>query len=227
MLDPFAVDANGCHQHQVLGDVDAIDLYHQEIEPGKIRLHKALHALARQRHKMSRCRGLRRPGSRWCRNIALRKPYRPTEFPRRDIDEHQIHRPLPEPVFPCVCPQRYPRRPSPRAWRGPQNSSASCSIIAESAWRPAVKQNRSKLADTSFQALPTAPPFIDGKAVSVVLRLFMALLSFVESSTPSLQAQGEQRRSFFFNIPRDNSRNTFGGLFSRMSNTTHLFMGEP
>jgi len=33
----------------------------------------------------------------------------------------------------------------------------------------------------------------------------MALLSFVESSTPSLQAQGEQRRSFFFNIPRDNS----------------------
>ena len=44
-----------------------------------------------------------------------------------------------------------------------------------------------------------------GKAVSVVLRLFMALLSFVESSTPSLQAQGEQRRSFFFNIPRDNS----------------------
>src|SRR6516162_6489624 len=110
-----------------------------------------------------------------------------------------------KPIFPCVCPQRYPRRPSPRAWRGPQNSSASCSIIAESAWRPAVKQNRSKLADTSSQALPTAPAFIGGKAVSVVLRLFMALLSFVESSTPSLQAQGEQRRSFFFNIPRDNS----------------------
>jgi hypothetical protein len=31
----------------------------------------------------------------------------------------------------------------------------------------------------------------------------MALLSFVESGTPSLQAQGEQRRSFFFNNPRD------------------------
>ena len=56
---------------------------------------------------MSRCRGLRRPGSRWCRNIALRKPYRPTEFPRRDIDEHQIHRPLPEPVLPhCLLPAR-------------------------------------------------------------------------------------------------------------------------
>jgi hypothetical protein len=31
----------------------------------------------------------------------------------------------------------------------------------------------------------------------------MALLSFVESSTPSLSAQGEQRRSAFFNIRRD------------------------
>src|SRR5262249_23679677 len=107
MLDALTVDTNGGHQHQVLGNLHAIDLYDQEIEPGKIRLHKALHALARQRHKMSRCRGLRRPGSRWCRNIALRKPYRPTEFPRRDIDEHQIHRPLPEPVLPpCLLPAR-------------------------------------------------------------------------------------------------------------------------
>jgi hypothetical protein len=36
-----------------------------------------------------------------------------------------------------------------------------------------------------------------------VVGLFMALLSFVESSTPSLSAQGEQRRSAFFNIRRD------------------------
>src|SRR5215469_864826 len=75
--------------------------------PRKVRLHKALHALARQRHEMPRCRRFRRPGSRWCRNIALRKPYRPTEFPRRDIDEHQIHRPPPEPVLGhCVLPAR-------------------------------------------------------------------------------------------------------------------------
>src|SRR6516165_10753194 len=78
--------------------------------------------------------------------------------------------------------QRYPRRPSPRAWRAPQSSSASFSIIAESASMPTVKQNRSKLADTSSQALPTPPAFIGGKAVSVVLTLFMALLSFVEST---------------------------------------------
>jgi hypothetical protein len=39
-----------------------------------------------------------------------------------------------------------------------------------------------------------------------VVGLFMALLSFVESSTPSLSAQGEQRRSAFFNIRRDIGR---------------------
>jgi hypothetical protein len=43
----------------------------------------------------------------------------------------------------------------------------------------------------------------DGKAVSVVLNLFMALLSFRGTSTPSLPAQGEQRRSSFFNSCRD------------------------
>jgi hypothetical protein len=56
------------------------------------------------------------------------------------------------------------------------------------------KQKRSKLADTSSLALPTAPKLVGGKAVAVVLNLFMALLSFRGISTPSLQAQGEQRR---------------------------------
>jgi hypothetical protein len=34
----------------------------------------------------------------------------------------------------------------------------------------------------------------------------MALLSFRGFVTPSLQAQGEQRRSSYFNIDRDNSQ---------------------
>jgi len=38
-----------------------------------------------------------------------------------------------------------------------------------------------------------------------MLDLFMALLSFRGFDTPSLPAQGEQRRSFYFNIDRDNS----------------------
>jgi hypothetical protein len=40
-----------------------------------------------------------------------------------------------------------------------------------------------------------------GIAVDVI-SLFMALLSSRGISTPSLQAQGEQRRSSYFNIPR-------------------------
>ena len=42
-------------------------------------------------------------------------------------------------------------------------------------------------------------------SVDVVLNLFMAVLSFREFDTPSLQAQGEQRRSSYFNIGRGNS----------------------
>jgi hypothetical protein len=45
-----------------------------------------------------------------------------------------------------------------------------------------------------------------GKALAVVLFLVMALLSFVGISTPSLAAQGEQRRLSFFNIRRGNPR---------------------
>jgi len=36
----------------------------------------------------------------------------------------------------------------------------------------------------------------------------MALLSFCGFDTPSLPAQGEQRRSSYFNIPRGNSPET-------------------
>jgi hypothetical protein len=43
-----------------------------------------------------------------------------------------------------------------------------------------------------------------GKAVNGVIAFFMALLSFRGISTPSLPAQGEQRRSSYFNIPRGN-----------------------
>src|SRR5271156_4761710 len=69
---------------------------------------------------------------------------------------------------------------------------------------PAARQNRSKLADTSSQALPTAPISVAGNTVGVVLILFMALLSFRGISTLSLRAQGEQRRSSYFNISRGN-----------------------
>jgi hypothetical protein len=91
-----------------------------------------------------------------------------------------------------------------RAWRAPQASSASFSIMVPSASIPAVRQNRSKLTETASQALPTAPIPVGGEAIDVVLTFFMALLSFVDSTPPSLPAQGEQRRSSYFNIRRGN-----------------------
>src|ERR1700757_3602318 len=77
--------------------------------------------------------------------------------------------------------------------------------MVPSASIPAVRQNLSKLTETASQALSTAPIPVGGKAVNGVIAFFMALLSFRGISTPSLPAQGEQRRSSNFNIPRGNS----------------------
>jgi hypothetical protein len=77
--------------------------------------------------------------------------------------------------------------------------------MVPSASIPAVRQKRSKLTETASQALSTAPIPVRGKAVNGVIAFFMALLSFRGISTPSLPAQGEQRRSSYFNILRCNS----------------------
>jgi hypothetical protein len=60
--------------------------------------------------------------------------------------------------------------------------------------------NDEKDADTSSHALPTGAL---GIAVDIMVEVFMALLSFRGFDTPSLPAQGEQRRSTYFNIGRD------------------------
>src|SRR5215831_1492921 len=75
--------------------------------------------------------------------------------------------------------------------------------MTPSASIPAAKQKRSKLAETSSNALPTASIAGEVNTAAVVLMVFMALLSFRGISTPSLPAQGEQRRSSFFNKSRD------------------------
>jgi ABC-type uncharacterized transport system substrate-binding protein len=51
----------------------------------------------------------------------------------------------------------------------------------------------------------------------------MALLSFRGISTPSLPAQGEQRRSSYFNIPRGNSFVDAGGLMAYSFDLAELF----
>src|ERR1700722_8567880 len=91
----------------MLTDVDAVDLHHHDVEPGQIRPHPLLHARSRQRHEVPRSRRLRHAGPRLRWNIALGKSHRSAVFPRRDIDQHQVHRPLAEPV---LCDRTVPAR---------------------------------------------------------------------------------------------------------------------
>jgi hypothetical protein len=65
-------------------------------------------------------------------------------------------------------------------------------------------------------ALPTGLKTAGGKAVAVVILVFMALLSFRGISTPSLLAQGEQRRPSFFNIRRDIPPNIVAAIVKLM-----------
>ena len=74
-----------------------------------------------------------------------------------------------------------------------------------------VKADRNGVPSFAHSPIP-----VGGEAINVVLTFFMALLSFRGISTPSLlPAQGEQRRSSYFNIPRGNSMMHWrGGLAS-------------
>src|SRR5580704_14876637 len=99
VLEALAIDPERRHQHEILTDVDAVDLHHHDVERGQVRTHPFLHARSRQRHEVPRSRRLRHSGPRRRRNIALGKPHRTAEFPRRDVDQHQVHRPLAEPVL--------------------------------------------------------------------------------------------------------------------------------
>jgi hypothetical protein len=74
------------------------------------------------------------------------------------------------------------------------------SIIAPSVSIPAARLDRSKDVDISSHALPTGAL---GIAVVIMVGVFTALLSFRGFDTLSLPAQGEQRRSTYFNFDRD------------------------
>jgi Recombinase zinc beta ribbon domain/Recombinase len=105
-----------------------------------------------------------------------------------------------KPIGPAVRPQRWARRPPPRPWRGPHSAAASASSISPSASSPAARQNRSKLAVISSSARPTGDR---GTPAAGVLSLVMALPASRGFDTPSLLAQGGQRRFPLLNIERD------------------------
>src|SRR5439155_4957618 len=105
-----------------------------------------------------------------------------------------------KPILPVVLPQRCALLASLRACRGPQAACASRAIMSPRASSPAARHSFSKLADrlvsaSIFNSLAGIAP--------EVINVFMAFLSFRGIITPSLQAQGGQRRSSYFNIDRD------------------------
>jgi len=145
------------------------------------------------------------------------------------FDQHQVHRPLAEPVLrdrtlparqrqflapevahagPLNCHPAgveadlalgsAPAMTAPAIAAGMANPASLLGVLFHHGSEridPAVRQNLSKLTETASQALSTAPSPVGGKAVNGVIAFFMALLSFRGISTPSLPAQGEQRRS--------------------------------
>src|ERR1035437_61166 len=98
VLEALAIDPERRHQHEMLTDVDAVDLHHHDVESGQIRTHPFLHARSRQRHEVPRSCRLRYSGPGRRRNIALGKPH-----PR---GRSTATLPAWKPILPWVRPQR-------------------------------------------------------------------------------------------------------------------------
>ena len=99
MLVAVGVDAEGCHQHQVAADMQAVDLDRPKLALRQVRVHPVRHALRRQRDEPARGRRLRRAVAENRRQIALRQPHRAPQLARRHVDQHQVHRPPAKPVL--------------------------------------------------------------------------------------------------------------------------------
>ena len=99
MLAPLRVDADRRQQHQLPRDVQAVDLDHQEIELRQVGRHELRQPLRRQSDEPPRGRRLRSSVAVHDRKTILRQPHRAPDLARRDVDQHQVHRPLAEPLL--------------------------------------------------------------------------------------------------------------------------------
>src|SRR5215472_3874796 len=102
-LPPTPVNADGGQQHQIIGDVDAVDLDRQQVQPRQVARHPLFHALGREGDKATRRRRLGKAGAMTGRDVAFWKPHRAAELAGRDIDQHQVQRPLAEPILGYGC----------------------------------------------------------------------------------------------------------------------------
>src|SRR3979411_2727811 len=99
MLVALRVDTDRRDQDQILDHVNAVGLDPQQIELGQVRGHPLLQAGGRERDEVARGRRLRYSAPCRRRNVSLRQSYRTPELARRHVDQHQVHRPLAEPVL--------------------------------------------------------------------------------------------------------------------------------
>jgi hypothetical protein len=158
------------------------------------------------------------------RPTARTQPGSANSWPPHARTRGRVTRTLPpwKPIGPVVRPQRCARRPPPRPCRGPHSAATSASIIAPSASSPAAKQSRSKLALISASAVLNPG---DTTPLPAVLFLFVALLASHGVNTPSLSAQGGQRRSRFLNISRDSAHGWRRvGNHGLLRNSAHLHL---
>jgi hypothetical protein len=235
MLVAFTVDPDRGDQHEIVAEMQPVDLNHQKVERGQIGSHEVGQPRRRQRHKPSRGRRLRNPRSGRCRYITLGQPDSAAEPARRYIDQHQVHRPATEPV---LLRRRFPARdrdlaavqaPDPRALdldlaaveADPSPRSAPTvrpprrvATVARPAGRRDIRlHHRAERLDPCRKAEPIeARPHFCKRFVHSpgrrrtsrcdISRHGVALLCGI--STPSLPAQGGQRRPLQkFNRTRD------------------------
>ncbi len=235
MLVAFAVNPDRGDQHEIVAEMQPVDLDHQKVECGQIGSHEVGQPRRRQRYEPPRGRRLRNPRSGRCRHVTLGQPDSAAEPARRYIDQHQVHRPATEPVF---LRRRFPARdrdlaavhvPDPRALdhdlaaveADPSPRSAPTmrpprriATVARPAGRRHIRlHHRAERLDPRRKAEPIeARPYFRKRFVHSpgrrptsrcdISRYGVALLCGI--STPSLSAQGGQRRPLQkFNRTRD------------------------
>ena len=85
MLVAFTVDPDRGDQHEIVAEMQPVDLDHQKVERGQIGSHEVGQPRRRQRHKPSRGADFEIPSGR-CRYITLGQPDSAAEPARRYID---------------------------------------------------------------------------------------------------------------------------------------------
>src|SRR6266567_1403683 len=257
MLVALRVDTDRCNQDQIFVHVNAIDLDHQQIEAGEIGCHPILHARRRQRHEAAGGGRFRQTSPRRPRNVSLRQPNRSGKLTRRDIDQHLVQGPFPEPVLRnCRLPTRsrlllpvkaakpwpldfdlaaveadlalrFPPavRPPVTTSRMPWTTDCLCIAIHHLAkGLHAGSQAKQLEARRDLrQGLKLQRPRRNRSRCS---KLVHGVAFLCGITTPSLAAQGEQRRFSYFNIERDNSHLPRGLAYTSSPNTTPRRLSE-